>query len=337
MTEITTPTEVKMKKTLLILMALMLWVCPVWADEIDDALPENASLQIRNNTRQMVQTGISQDDATHLTRSMLQHRFQERHIIQAQNTLMETMQSGLPVEPVMNKAFEGMAKNQPDERIVRAMKMTQSRYAYAYRKAQELTTDEETQNTLGLSIAQGMGAGLQDKDMEPVMAQLQTRIRQMSQNNSDELCLQTFLTARVMARLGVAPNNVSHVVSQALQNQFTAREMQQLGSNFDRQSHQMSPNQLANQFAHKIGQGESPGDSGSWNEGNGNNGEGNAGQSGADQGDGSNGNAGSDSGNASGDPGGSQSGSDAGSGGADGTGGSKGGGSGGAAGGSGKK
>jgi hypothetical protein len=294
-----------MKKILLILVALMLWTCPVWADEIDVALPENASLQIRNNIRLMVQTGISQDDATQLTRAMLQHRFQERHIIQAQNTLMETMQSGLPVEPVMNKAFEGMAKNKSDERIVQAMKMTQSRYVYAYRKARELTTDEETQNSLGLSIAQGMGAGLQDKDLEPVMAQLQTRARLMSQNKADELCLQTFLTARIMARLGVDPNNVSDVVSQALQNQFTAREMQQLGSNFNNQSHEMAPNQLANQFAQKMSQGEKPGEAGSSNENN-------AGQSGSDQGS-----AGSGSENASEGTGGSESGSgNAGSGGA---------------------
>lgn len=296
-----------MKKTLLILTALILWVCPVWADGIDDALPENTSLQIRNNIRQMVRTGISQDDATQLTRAMLQHRFQERHIIQAQNTIMETMQSGLPVEPVMDKAFEGMAKNKPDESIVQAMQMTQSRYAYAYRKAQELTKDQETQNTLVLSISQGMGAGLQDKDMEPVMAQLQTRIRQMSQNKADELCLQTFSTARVMARLGVDSNNVSDVVSQALQNQLTAREMKQLRSNFKSQSHEMSPNQLANQFAHEIG---------------------NTGQSGSDQGNGNNGNNNGGSGNTSGDSGGSESGSDnAGSGGSDGMGGSGNGGS----------
>lgn len=318
-------------------MTLMLWVCPAWADEIDDALPESASLQIRNNTRQMVHTGISQDDATQLTRAMLQHRFQERHIIQAQNTLMETLQSGLPVEPVMNKALEGMAKNQTDERIVRAMKMTQLRYAYAHRKAQELTTDEETQNRLRLSIAQGMGAGLQGKDMEPVMAQLQIRIHQMSQNNADELCLQTFSTARIMARLGVDPDNVSDVICQALQHRFTVREMQQLGLKFKSQSQQTSPNQLANQFAYKIGQGQTPGESGSWNQGNGNNGEGNAGQSGADQGDSSNGNAGGDAGNASGEAGGSKSGSDTGSRGGDGTGGSRGSGSGGAAGGNGNK
>ena len=313
-TEITPLTEVKMKKTLLMLMALIFWVCPVWADEIDDALPENASLQIRNNTRQMVQTGISQDDATQMTRAMLQHRFQERHIIQAQNTLMETLQSGLPAEPVMNKAFEGIAKNQPAERIVQAMQMTQSRYVYAYRKARELTPDEEMQNSLGLSIAQGMGAGLKDKDLEPVLAQLQTRTRQMSQNKADELCLQTFLTARVMARLGVDSDIVSDVVCQALQQRFTAREMQQLGSNFNSRSQQMSSNQLANQFAQKIGQGEKPG------------------QSGSNQG------SGGESGNASENTGGSGSGSDnAGSGGADGTGGSKGGGSNGGAGGSGKK
>jgi len=302
-----------MKKLLLILMALMLWVCPVWADEIDDALPENTSLQIRNNTRQMVQAGFSKDDAIQLTRSMLQHRFQERYTIQAQNTLMETMQSGLPVDPVMNKAFEGMAKNKPDETIVQAMKKTQSRFAYAYRKAQELTTDEETQNRLGLSIVQCMGAGLQDENIERVMAQLQTRTRLMSQNKADELCLQTFLTARTMARLGVDPDNVSHVVSQALQNQFAAREMQQLRSNFNSRSHEMSPNQLANQFAQKIGQDEKPGDSGS------------------DQG------SGSGPGNTSEDTGGSKSGSDTGGSGSSGGSGGSGGGSGGSGGGSGKQ
>jgi len=307
----------------------MLWVCPVWADEIDDALPENTSPQIRNNTRQMVRAGMSQDDATQLTRAMLQHRFQEKHIIQAQNTLMETMLSGLPVEPVMNKAFEGMAKSKPDESIVQAMQMTQSRYAYAYRNARKLTTDQETQNSLGLTIAQGMRAGLQDKDMEPVMAQLQTRIRQMSQNKADELCLQTFLTARTMARLGVDPDNVSDVVCVALQNRFTAREIQQLGSNFNSRSQQMSANQLANQFAQEIG---NTGQSGA-DQGNGNNGEGN----------GSNGNDNSGSGNSSGDAGGSESGSgNSGSGGSDGMGGSResgsnGGGANGSGGGNGKK
>ena len=329
-TEAKKPTEEKMKKTLVILMTLMLWVCPLWADDVDGALPENTSLRIRNNTRQMIQTGISQDDATQLTRSMLQHRFQERHILQAQNMLMETMQTGLPVEPVMNKAFEGMAKNKPDGLIVQAMKKTQSRYAYAYRKAQELTPDQETQNSLGLSIAQGMGAGLQDKDMEPVMAQLQTRIRQMSQNKADELCQQTFLTASVMARLGVDPDTVSDVLRQALQNRFTAREMQQLRSNFNSQSQQMSPNLLASQFAQKLRRGEKPGGSESSNETK-------TGQSGSSQG------RGGESGNASENTGGSGSGSDnAGSGGADSTGGSKGGGSkgggsGGSAGGSGNK
>lgn len=303
-----------MKKILLILMATMLWVCPVWADEIDEALPATTSLQIRNNTRHMIQAGISKDDAIQLTRSMLQHRFQERYTIQAQNTLMETMQSGLPVDPVMNKAFEGMAKNKPDETIVQAMKKTKSRWTYADRKAQELTTDEETQDRIRMSIAQGMGAGLQDDNIEPVMAQLQTRTRLMSQNKADELCLQTFLTTRTMARLGVDPDNVSDVVSQALQNQFTAREMQQLRSNFNNQSHEMSPNQLANQFSQKLGQGEKPGDSGSSNENN-------AGQSGSNQG------SGSEPGNTSEGMGGSKSGSD--------TGGS--GGSGGSGGGSGKQ
>jgi hypothetical protein len=263
MMQTTKNAEAKMKKILWVLMVLMLWVCPVWADGVDDALPENTGLEVRNNTRQMVRLGMSEDTATRLTRAMLQHRFQERHIIQAQKTIMETMQTGLPVEPVMNKAFEGMAKNVPDERIVQAMKTTRSRYANAYRKARELTPDEETQNRLGLLIAQGLGAGLQDKDVESVMAKLQIRTRQMSQNNAGELCLQTFATARTMARLGVDSDKVSGVLRQALHQQFSAGEMQQLGSSFNDQSQQTSSNQVAAQFAQKLGQGEKPGQSGS--------------------------------------------------------------------------
>jgi hypothetical protein len=302
-----------MKKILLILMALMLWICPVWADEIDEALPENTRLQIRSNTRLMVDAGISKDDATKLTRSMLQHRFTEGHIIEVQNMLMETIQADLPVGPVMNKAFEGMAKNIPEETIVQAMKTMQLRHAHAKRIAQKLTTDEETQDRIRMSIAQGMGAGLQNENIDLIMEQLLTRTRQMSQNKADELCLQTFLTTRLMARLGVEPNNVSDVVSQALQNRFTAREMQQLRSNFNSRSHEMSPNQLANQFSQKLGQGEKAGDSGSSNENN-------AGQSGSNQG------SGSEPGNTSEDTGGSKSGSDTGgSGGSGGSGGTGGG------------
>ena len=296
-----------MKKILLILMALMLWTCPVWADEIGDALPEGTSPQIKNNTLLMVHAGISKDDATQLISSMLQYGFTEKHMRRVQNMLMGIMQSGLPVGPVMDKALEGMAKNKPEETIVQAMETTQSRWVYAHQKAQKLTTDEETQNRLGRSIAQGMGAGLQGEDIERVMEQLQTRTPLMSQNNADELCLQTFQAAQIMARLGVHSGNVSDVVCQALQNQFTAREMQQLGSNFNSQSHQMSPNQLADQFAQKMGQDEKPGEAGSSNENN-------AGQSGSDQGS-----AGSGSENASEGTGGSESGSgNAGSGGSDG-------------------
>lgn len=317
-----------MKKILWILMVLMLWVCPVWADDVDDALPENTALQVRNNTREMVRSGMPQDTATRLISAMLRYRFQERHIIQAQKTILETMQSGLPVEPVMNKAFEGMAKNVPDERIVQAMKITGSRYANAYRKARELTPDEETQTRLGPLIAQGLGAGLQDKDVESVMAQLQVRMRQMSQNNAGELCLQTFMTARIMARLGVDSDKVSDVVRQALQQQFSAREMQQLGANFNEQSQQTSSNQVANQFAQKIGQGEKPGQSGS-NQGSGGKAENASGGPGSSESE--SGNTGRDDSDATG--GSKEGGSSGGGGGSSGGGG----GSNGAAGGNGKK
>jgi len=311
-----------MKKTLFLFITLMLFLSSGWADEIDDALPENTGLQIRNNTRQMVRSGISEADAIQLTRAMLQHRFQERYTIQAQNLLTETIQSGLPTEPMINKALEGMAKNKPADAIVKAMQHTQSRYAYAFRKAQEVSNSSNSQSALGQTIAQGMGAGLEDKDIDRIVTQLQIRTRQMTQNKAEELSLQTFLIARTMARLGVGPNKVSDVVAQALQQQFTARQMQQLRSRFSSQAQQVSPNQLANQLSHNFGQDMENGNPGTSNDtgsgssgsnqgsdngsdGGEGNGSGNSGSSGSSNAEGSGGNTGSGSGNSGGNTGGS--------------------------------
>jgi len=279
--------------TRIVLIVLMVWTCPVWADDIDDALPENTSLQIRNNTRQMVQAGFSKADATQLTRAMLQHHFQEKYAIQAQNMLTETMHSGLPVAPMMNKAFEGMAKNKPDTTIVQAMKKTQSRYAYAYRKAEQISTGSKSRNNIANTIAQGLGAGLQNQDIDRIMTQMQVRSRSMTQHKAEDLCLQTFMAARVMARLGVDPDKVSNMLSLALQNQFTAKQMQQVRMNFKNRSHQTAPNQLANQFSQQLGPGGKSGNSNASDE-NG------AGQSGSGQGSASGGNDGDGSGSGTG-------------------------------------
>ncbi|MEA3230886.1 MAG: hypothetical protein U9Q05_03915 [Thermodesulfobacteriota bacterium] len=55
----------------------------------------------------MARAGIKTSDAITMTRSMIQTRFEEKSIIKAQNIVIEAHRKGLPIEPVMSKAFEG--------------------------------------------------------------------------------------------------------------------------------------------------------------------------------------------------------------------------------------
>lgn len=331
-----------MKKLLIIFFLSLLGTCPGWGDEIGDTLKDMGNSQIRDNARKMVQAGIPRDEALNLTRSMLQNQFRATYIIGIQNMLMKTKNANLPVEPLMNKAFEGMAKNMPDQMVFQAMQKTHSRHSFAHQKAQAISSNATDRNRLGQEIDKCMRAGLEKTDVDQIMAQLQTRARHMSQNSAVELGLHSFSAARTMARLGVPSSKATDVINNALQNQYTARQMMQVRNNFKTQSKHTSPNQLANQYAHGIDNGKKPDELGSPQNGtrthgsstsgssggsgpggaSGGSGENSGGSSGSNEG--SSGNSG-DAGNSSGGAGGSDAGSGGSSGGSDGGGGGTGG------------
>jgi hypothetical protein len=292
---------------------------------------------------------MSTDEAIRMTRSMIQKRFREDYTIEAQHMLIQTMQEDLPSGPIMNKAFEGMAKNMPDDAIVQAMEKTRARYSYAYKTAGTITANRNNRNAIGDVIAQGMGAGMQEPDMDRIMTQLATRTRQMTRDDAEALALQTCLAARVMARMGVESENVSDVMSKALQNRYTAGEMQQLANRFKNQSQEMEANRLANAYAHGIEAGERVGNlgaqsgsssgggsgSGSGSQGSGGSGGSSGGSGSAEGNSGGSGNAGGSGGSAGSSGGSGNSDSGSGSSGSSGASGSEGG-SGGSSGGSGK-
>ena len=103
-----------------------------------------------------------------------------------------------------------------------------------------------------------MRAGLQNTNIDQIMAQLQTRTRQMTRNSAVELGMQSFLATRTMARLGVNAQTTIDVINNALKNQYTAQEMKQVRNNFKSQSKYTSPNQLANQYTQGLAVGKKP-------------------------------------------------------------------------------
>jgi hypothetical protein len=157
---------------------------------------------------------------------------------------------------MISKAMEGLAKGVPAEKTLQAMERVQNRYSIASRNAKNLTADKARQTQLRNMIADGLAAGIREDDLDRIMEQLQERTRQMSRNKADEHALATMQNTRTMARLAVQSSSVADVVCAALQNRYSTREMQQLHEQFVHQSHQVSSNRIANQFARAIADGQ---------------------------------------------------------------------------------
>jgi hypothetical protein len=283
-------------------------------------LPASWSHELQAATKSLIQAGLEQDDAVLMTKTMIQARFNRRQIIEAQHIIGRTIKNNLPVEPVMNKAYEGMAKQVPAQSIVRAMKQVKSRYEHAYALAGQLSKQKDTVHQLGREMAAGLAAGMSRKDMDQLVQQLQHRERQMDPVASQKLASECLLTARDMARQGVSSATAAQVVNRAMEKGFGAREMRSMRSSFMHRGARGSAESLAKSYSKAIASGKNPGQGpGNSGRGHGFDGHGEA------RGDGGSGDGGH------GDGGGSGGGSDGGHGGgdSDGSGGDSSGGSGG--------
>ncbi len=278
------------------------------------AQPQAMSLQEQNNinqlTLEMSAQGIPEAPAQKMFSLMQQNGYQELNMVRAQQTVVNTAREGLPTEPVMNKAMEGMAKHVTEEQVIAAMETVRNRYSHAYRLAGALSDDRKTKGILAEAIAGSLAAGMADQEMDTIMAQLRTQTRQQTRNQAENLSLQTMLTVRSMMRLGANPADTSDTVCQALEHRYTAQNMEQLRNRFSDEAQNTPAGQLAHQYAGTTGKkGSDSGGSGSGSSGSGSGGSGNSGSGGGNLGGSGSGGSGSGS-SGSGNSGSGNSGSD---------------------------
>jgi len=316
-----------MKKIFITILPILFYASIALADAVDDRLPPETPDPLKASTRQMIQAGLKDDDAIKMTRSMLENEFSIDNTLKAQQIIMKAHNKGLPIEPLENKAFEGMTKNVKADRIVRAMETVLSRYAFAYERAAVLAKQKEQLSRLGNTLAAGLAAGLNNRDAAKICSTVQNRAQKMNSIEHNRLAFETLKTARDMARLRVTSKAVADVLIQALQKGYSAEEMKTMRAAFMTHSRTTSPQNLAKSYSRAIQHGksthgfESPGGGG----GSGGSGGGSGGSGGGSGG----------SGGGSGGSGGGSGGSGGGSGGSGGGSGGSGGGSGGSGGGSG--
>ncbi len=218
-------------------------------------VPDTWSASLQKSTQEMVRAGIPAQDAIAMTSSMIQARFSRQEIQQAQHVVVKAHQKGLPVEPVISKALEGVAKQVPPRSIIRAMTRVTSRYAYAFQQASRLSTQKADIERLGKLIAAGLAAGMTHRDVNKMVGRLHNEARHLSREDRRSLATNALVTARDMARQGVTSAHAAQVVDRALQKGFKAHDMQALHESFLSRAATMPADQVARSFSKSMHEG----------------------------------------------------------------------------------
>jgi len=244
-----------MKKLLIIILGICLCSSLAFGDELDRKLSAIGNEQIRVHTRAMINAGIPGDEAIKMTRLMIQNNYKDQNTLRAQKILIDTVKEGLPDKPVMNKAYEGIAKNVQEDRVVEAMEKTRTRYSDAYRYARSITQNPVRVNDIGKTIAESLTAGINNKDAYQIMESLQNSTRQMTRNNTEAFAEEIFLSLRDMARRSVLSKIATDVVAKALEHQYSIEEIKQMRHSFISRSMNIDPTILAIQYGYDIERG----------------------------------------------------------------------------------
>ena len=169
-----------MKKLLIIILGICLCSSLAFGDELDRRLSTIDNEQIRVHTRAMINEGTPSNEAIKMTHLMIQNNFKDQDTLRAQKIIIDTVKEGLPYRPVMNKAYEGIAKNVQEDRVIEAMEKTRMRYSVAYRYARSITQNPVRVNSIGKTIAESLAAGINNKDAHQIMESLQETIVQIT-------------------------------------------------------------------------------------------------------------------------------------------------------------
>ena len=246
-----------MKKIFFLAILVVTQASIVFADEVEQGRMGSASDQIKASARQVIRAGADSSSVVDVTRVMLQNNFKSEQILRAHEIMTKMHRAGLPLQPIVNKLYEGIAKQVPPANILNAMDAVRSRYDFSFSRAGLLTTQKDQKDQLGLALAAGLAAGLSFEDADGIVQAVQQRTGSTSSDQANALALEAFETARDAARLGASSNAAAGLVNQALSKEVSLAEMQAMHQSFLSQSQHAVSENLARSYAAAIQQGMS--------------------------------------------------------------------------------
>ena len=241
------------KKTILFLSLIFFLPAILHADILDEELPADTPLQVKEKARQAIQLGIQNQGIVQMTQTMLENRFSNQEMLNAYEIMMEAKRADIPEEPIMNKLYEGIAKKVQSKSIIKAMEKVQTRYKTASDLAQGMTGDRVQSRVLTRDIAESMTAGMNSNDIEKIGKMLNSRTREQSGKENSGLAEQTFEAVKTMARIGVESEPAAEVIGDALMQGYNQNNMVKLKKAFIAQARtRTNPSELAKYFSYSI-------------------------------------------------------------------------------------
>jgi len=244
-----------MKKIILTAFVVFISISPSFAAEADEKLPNMAASELKTGISHMTRAGIDREAATRFTQVMLEYGFSLENARSAQEIVIRSHGQGLLVGPVMNKAYEGMAKGIEQENIIQAMNNVMARYGFASQQTGELTQREVQKKRIMEQIAECVAAGVSEYDAGRLVYQLKHRTQEMPKDEADNLAIETFRALKDIARLRVRSMKATDLAVEALKHHYGTREMTRMRQSFMKHARDTSPNTVADGYFNAIQRG----------------------------------------------------------------------------------
>lgn len=222
-----------MKRLFLIIFTMCCLIpSPLLADYVDDKLPADISVAVKDGARQIIQFGVKRRHVVKVTKRMVENNFDEKQMLGAFDVLMAAVEAGLPEDPLMDKLNEGIAKEVQPDSIIQAMEKVRGRYETANRYAKMLSDDEDHIEAMTTEIAECMAAGVDAGDIRKIADILKKKSESMKASKAESLNRRTIQAMKTMARSGVQSRDALGVVNSAFKSGFDAKDMQGLENSF---------------------------------------------------------------------------------------------------------
>jgi len=218
----------KITITAVFLLSITLNTFVLAADVEMDELINITPAELQNQVRQ---TAAKSKDVAETLQNMYQHGYSKSTISNFLDKVEEYQQMGYLVSDLTDKVNEGIAKNVSGQMITHALNQMSQRQEFASKFAAQFAAKKSISQQIEENVKESMAAGMKAEDIQALGSILNQNMQQNSTNLS-QMAIEATETAKTMSRLGVQSSQVSGILSQAIQHNFTHQEMRQLRQSF---------------------------------------------------------------------------------------------------------